>query len=113
MPTTAIKRMATRWAATPTGGGVAVGTNVTINDKLSFALRGEYFEDEEAIRGISGTIPGVTTDFEAYSLTGTLKYALTDHLTVRTELRYDKADDDRLIGGGGNIFPDDNTDRSS
>ena len=98
----------------PTGGdadwlGIALGTNLTITDKLSFALRGEYFEDDEAIRGISGTIPGVTTDFEAYSLTGTLRYALTDHLTVRTELRYDKADDDRLIGSGGNIFPDDSS----
>ena len=100
----------------PTGGdadwwGIAVGTNVTITDKLSFALRGEYFSDEDDFRAISDGFgaPVFKDDFEAYSLTGTLKYALTDHLTVRTELRYDKADDDRLIGGGGNIFPDDSS----
>ncbi|MEE9280028.1 MAG: outer membrane beta-barrel protein [Myxococcota bacterium] len=94
----------------PTGGdadwwGIAVGTNVTINDKLSFALRGEYFEDDDNVRGIANA----ARDFEAYSLTGTLAYKLTDHLTVRTELRYDKADDDRIGGGDGEIFPDDSS----
>ena len=94
----------------PLGGdadwwGIAVGTNVTINDKLSFALRGEYFEDEDNVRGIVNA----ARDFEAYSLTGTLAYKLTDHLTVRTELRYDKADDDRIGGGDGEIFPDDSS----
>ncbi len=94
----------------PTGGdadwwGVAVGTNLTINDKLSFALRGEYFEDDDNVRGIANA----ARDFEAYSLTGTLAYKLTDHLTVRTELRYDKADDDRIGGGDGEIFADDSS----
>ena len=90
--------------------GVAVGTNVTLSEKLSFAVRGEYFSDEDDFRGISdGLLPAVPfkDDFEAYSLTGTLKYALTDHLSVRGELRYDKADDDRLGSRGGEIFPDD------
>lgn len=96
----------------PTGGdaewfGVALGTNIVLSDKLSFALRGEYFEDDEAIRGIAGTVPGVSTDFEAYSLTGTLAYKLTEHLTLRGELRYDKAEDDSIVDG--NIFPDDSS----
>ncbi len=100
----------------PTGGdadwwGIAVGTNVTLTEKLSFAVRGEYFSDEDDFRGIPDGLgaPVFKDDFEAYSLTGTLKYALTDHLTVRGELRYDKADDDRIGGNGGDIFPDDSS----
>ena len=90
--------------------GIAVGTNVTLTEKLSFAVRAEYFSDEDDVRGIpDGLGAPFKDDFEAYSLTGTLKYALTDHLTVRGELRYDKADDDRFAGGGGEIFPDDSS----
>jgi hypothetical protein len=82
--------------------GIALGTNIVLSDTLSLALRGEYFEDSENFRGIAGA----ARSFEAYSLTGTLAYALTEHLTLRGELRYDKADDNGLAGGG-NIFPDD------
>ncbi len=82
--------------------GIALGTNIVLSDTLSLALRGEYFEDSENFRGIAGA----ARSFEAYSLTGTLAYALTEHLTLRGELRYDTADDNGAAGGG-NIFPDD------
>lgn len=93
----------------PLGGdagwwGVALGGRMAFNDKLSLALRGEYFEDDENVRGIAGAARG----FDAYSLTGTLAYSLSENLTLRTELRYDKADDN-AAGGGGKIFPEHDT----
>jgi hypothetical protein len=87
--------------------GVAVGANFTITEKASFALRGEWWNDDDDVRGAAGIGPFDGADVEMYSLTGTLAYELTEHLTVRGELRYDKADDDTILDG--KIFPDGGT----
>jgi hypothetical protein len=93
--------------------GVALGTNLQFTEKLSFALRGEYWRDDDNVRGAEGILfadalatPFIRVedaDVKIYTLTGTLKYQLTSNAVVRGELRWDKADDDFL---DGEIFPD-------
>ena len=87
----------------PTGGdaqywGVSVGGKMQLSDATYFALRYDYLEDDEGVRGIGGA------GLEASSITGTIGHQLTDRLLVRAEVRYDEADDDPA---GGAIFPDD------
>lgn len=95
--------------------GVAIGGTFALSDKLSLSLRGEYWEDEDDVRGAGqigtggfgtggATLGREDMDVEIYSLTGTLKYQMTDNAVLRTELRYDKAEDD-LSTSDGNIFP--------
>jgi hypothetical protein len=104
--------------------GIAVGANFELTDKLSFALRGEYWEDDDNVRGALGTFATDSAtaafaavdgaDVEIVSLTGTLKYQLTDNAYIRGELRWDKADADDcpLVAGvtagacDGDLFPD-------
>ncbi len=104
--------------------GIAVGLNLALSDRLSFALRGEYWEDEDNVRGALGTFAtdsaatafsGVRgADVEMFSLTGTLKYQLTDNAYIRGELRWDEAEADGcpvaagVVAGAcdGELFPD-------
>jgi len=100
--------------ATPVGDedpeywGVAIGGKFQLTDKLGFALRGEYFEDDENIRATAFGISGVDgADVEIMTLTGTLSYAFTQNLLLRGELRWDQADNSvssALPGGDGEIF---------
>jgi len=90
--------------------GYSAGAKFDISDSTYFAVRYEYFTDDDNVRGI-GTSPGLglmaaADDFEATSITGTLGHQLTDRLLVRAEVRYDEADDDSVPTGGA-IFPDD------
>lgn len=83
-----------------TAWGVASAGRFAITDKLGFALRGEYLKDADSfftalgLAGATGDFGGIAVgdETEIWSLTGTLDYALTDQLKVRTELRYDLAD---------------------
>ena len=84
--------------------GAAVGANFAINEKLSFAVRGEAWFDDDDIRGAGGFGGLDGAEVEIYTLTGTLKYQLTDNAYIRGELRWDQADDD-VPGVGGKIFP--------
>lgn len=89
--------------------GVAVGASFKLSERSSVALRGEYFEDDDYVRGISTSSPplGVPKrDLEIWSLTGTYSHRVTDNLLMRAELRYDEADDDIA---SGNIFVDDSS----
>ncbi|MCP4003022.1 MAG: porin [bacterium] len=83
--------------------GAEVGTQIQLNDKLSLALRGEYFFDEKGTRTLKQTekFPA-TEDAVFYSLTGTLSYAMTPNLTTRAEVRFDRAD---WSTGTDKIFP--------
>jgi hypothetical protein len=95
--------------------GVAAGGKFQISEKLGFAVRGEYFDDEDDMRGTAfGTCalcltPGVDdAEVQLWSLTGTASYQFTPSLRMRGELRWDHADNDissAVAGaGGGNIF---------
>jgi hypothetical protein len=92
--------------------GVAVGGKFKITDKLGFALRGEYFEDDDNIRGTAFGLIGVDgADIEILTATGTLSYAFTQNLLLRGEVRWDQADNSvssALGGGDGEIFPEGN-----
>jgi len=93
--------------------GVAVGGKLQVTDKLGLAIRGEYFDDSDNIRGTSLGLTGVEgADVTIYSLTGTVSYAFTQNLLLRGEVRWDQADNDVdeavSSNGKGNIFPDGN-----
>jgi hypothetical protein len=79
--------------------GVATGFNYNLTEKLNFALRGEWFLDDNSSR-LGGVIPGAE-DITAISATGTLGYKLTDNLKARLELRHDIVDPDPDV----NAFP--------
>lgn len=78
--------------------GVAIAGRVGITDDLGFSLRGEYVREHTTDTGVFGDVGG-SDDFtgigddedsnEIWSVTGTVDYALTDHLTVRAEGRWD------------------------
>jgi hypothetical protein len=103
-----------------TAWGVSTAGRFAITDKLGFALRGEYTKDADSfysalpftgatvvmpIRDFTGVALGDET--EIWGLTGTLDYALTDQLKVRTELRYDLAD---VEDGDSDVFIDEDDD---
>ena len=71
--------------------GVAVAGRVGITDKIGAALRGEYVQEHVA-QTSSNDFTGILSPNEnqtSYSLTGTVDYSLTDHLTARGEVRFD------------------------
>jgi uncharacterized coiled-coil protein SlyX len=63
--------------------GLALGTQFTLNDKNSIAIRGEFLKDAQGYRIVAGD------HTSAYSLTGTYAYKLTTNLLARAEFRYD------------------------
>ena len=85
-----------------------MGAKLELSDKSYLAIRGEYFEDEDAVRGISIPVaplaPLFNEDLELLSVTGTFGHQLTDNLLMRAELRYNEGDEDF---SRGKIFPDD------
>jgi hypothetical protein len=88
------------------GHGVSVAGRYAITEKLGAALRAEYVKVDK------GFLLGDDATF--WGLTGTLDYALTDHLTVRGELRWDQgsitgAPNDLFISdsGQGYVFTED------
>lgn len=86
--------------------GVAVGSKIKFGEKLAFAVRGEYFQDEDALRSsFEGVGPTDNSDVKAYSATGTLSYMLAQNLMMRGEFRWDHVDDENNTPSGA-IFPD-------
>jgi hypothetical protein len=81
--------------------GVALAGRVGLTDKIGAALRGEYikFNDND------------DPNAEFYTLTGTIDYSLTDHLTAKAEVRYDYVNENEMdfaafatnreVSGGG------------
>ena len=68
--------------------GHAGFARVDINDQWSIAGRGEYFNDKDGVRIVSGTRA------RYWELTGTLEYRPWKDLITRLEYRYDDADQD-------------------
>jgi hypothetical protein len=98
-----------------TAWGVSTAGRFAITDKLGFALRGEYTKDADSFYSALPFV-GPTRDFagvalgdetEIWGLTGTVDYALTDQLKVRTELRYDLVD---VEDGDSDVFIDEEND---
>lgn len=71
---------------------VALAGRMALTDKLGASARGEYMRvHSPADNNVSDDFffSPLLDRFEMYSVTGTLDYALTDHLTGRGEVRYD------------------------
>jgi hypothetical protein len=100
--------------------GAAVAGRYAITERLGFSMRGEVINDHDGIifgrnnppapppnSGCVGCLLTRQRGSDAYSVTGTADYSLTDHLMVRAEVRWDTVDidglpDDEFIGGNTN-----------
>ncbi len=87
--------------ATATGSdadwwGIAGYVRYDITDKLYGAVRGEWMEDQDDVRFLSGF-----GEVEVWEITLTLGYEVVDGLLTRVEYRHDDADQD--------IFADEST----
>jgi hypothetical protein len=71
--------------------GIAVAGRLGIQD-FGIALRGEYINEHAATGDRTLLIADIDNNARIWSGTGTLDYALTDHLTVKSELRWDRVD---------------------
>lgn len=77
------------------GIGVAGAARFAITDATGIAGRFEYLTLED----------DTNSDIKIWGITGTVDHKLTDALTVRGEVRFDKASDvDFLTGGGDDIY---------
>jgi len=90
----------TRWRS------FAGGIKQALNEKLSIALRGEYFHDDGGVRlGLAqGIAPAAIGDVDVTSVTATLAYELTENLKARVEYRRNMWDSDP----GTDIFENEN-----
>jgi len=88
--------------------GVAVAGRVQVLPDLGAAVRGEYVRENHS-PGHGNLIfteggPNGAHDVDTWSVTGTLDYALTEHLKLRSEFRWDLANgngDSTTIGPNG------------
>ncbi len=74
--------------------GIAGYATLAVTDKFSVALRGETFHDEDGVRLGTGT----RTTLSEGTLTPAFKF--TDHVLLRGEVRYDKANQPILTKRG-------------
>jgi hypothetical protein len=86
----------------PAGGsaawqGFSLIANYNFTDRLSSALRGEWFEDPKGVR--TGTQHNTV-----YEGTWDVKYLITQHLYTQAELRFDKSSQDVFIADSNTDF---------
>jgi len=86
------------------GWVVGLYGNYQATDKLSFNLRGEYFDltgdtTEDSFTGTTDTYYG-DTDGRGEELTATIQYNLWANVTSRAEFRWDHADTGEAFGYG-------------
>jgi hypothetical protein len=98
--------------------GIAVAGRVAVLPDLGVAVRGEYIREQSSA---SHGVLFLQDDFDnnghssdIWSVTGTVDYALTEHLKVKSELRWDRANGNGTStgngGDGNNQFPENNPD---
>jgi hypothetical protein len=68
--------------------------NYQATDKLSFNLRGEYFD----LAGVDDPLTGPSVDGKGEELTATLQYNLWANVTSRAEFRWDHSDTGEAFG---------------
>jgi hypothetical protein len=86
--------------------GVAVAGRVAVLPDLGLSLRGEYVREHDSLNhGNLIFAQGGAQTTDVWSATTTLDYALTSHLKLRSEFRYDWTNgggDSVATGGAGN-----------
>jgi lipopolysaccharide assembly outer membrane protein LptD (OstA) len=88
--------------------GISLIANYDLTEKFSFAVRGEYFIDQDGARtAFAGTatpsgLP-LQRRLNVYGATATIKYKLWQGLFTRVEYRHDQSVD----GGGQPVFDGD------
>jgi hypothetical protein len=85
----------------PRWWGVAGGFTYAINEKVTFAGRGEYFFDDGGSRLYSALATPTRSETRVASGTATLTYALTSNLSARLEYRHD-----HISGQADKPFPE-------
>lgn len=89
--------------------GVAAGIKMSLTEKTSLALRGEWLNDDGSSRLLGSELPpppfGGVEEIDMYSATVTLGHQLTDNMMARLEYRHDVFDQTGPEGAGGNDFP--------
>ena len=85
--------------------GLALAGRYAVTERLGVALRGEWLRDDPD----KDKLPVVFVDgpeFDQFAITGTIDFALTNHLQLRSEVRYDWADSDaRIFVPGTGLIP--------
>ena len=74
------------------GYAVAAAGRLAVTDAMGISLRGEYVLFDQIRRELTpggGSVYNPTGDWQLWSITGTVDYALTDNLTAKGEVRYD------------------------
>jgi hypothetical protein len=72
--------------------GIALAGRVGFGD-AGLALRGEYVQEHPSSGAGLGFLAGIPETSKAFTATVTGDYALTDHLKVRSEFRYDRVNE--------------------
>lgn len=94
--------------------GVAVAGRVAVLPDLGLAVRGEYIREHSSLNHgvlfLQDGADNVGHTADIWSVTGTVDYALTSHLKVKSELRWDRANGNGTStsngGDGNNQFPE-------
>jgi hypothetical protein len=90
--------------------GIAVAGRVELIEKLGFSVRGEYVQ-EHAAQNKGSLVIGNNDTTDIWSVTGTTDYALTEHLKVKSEFRWDRANGASVSPGASlNQFAENNPD---
>lgn len=71
-----------------------------LTDKLSVAVRGEFFRDDDGAKAFTDFVGGVAFAQNLWEVTGTLKYQFTDHFYTRLEYRHDQSNVRSFRGTG-------------
>ena len=98
--------------------GVAVAGRVAVLPDLGIAVRGEYIREHDSLNHgvlfLQDDEDNVGHTADIWSVTGTVDYALTSHLKVKSELRWDLANGNGTStddgGDGNNQFPENGPD---
>lgn len=79
--------------------GYAAYARYQFTPKFALSSRSELFRDDDVARGV-GALAATQSD-RTFGQTFTAEYKLTEQLISRAELRFDKANDDKIYGSAG------------
>lgn len=82
--------------------GLAAYATYDTGEKLSFGVRGEYFNDDDGFRfGYADPFTGDPAKLDLWEVTLTARYRFRDGLIASLEYRHDQSTDDQLVFNDG------------